>query len=80
MSADSTFTTVDETVRRRFESAWRAGARPRIEDHLPPADDPRHLGTLEELVHIDLEMGWKAGGRSGVAPRGASRRPSGTRR
>jgi WD40 repeat protein/serine/threonine protein kinase len=56
----SAYEPVDEAARRRFEVAWRSGIRPAIEDHLPPADDPRHLATLEELVHIDLELAWKS--------------------
>jgi len=62
-----TFASVDETARRRFESAWRNGRTPVIEDHIPPIDDARYLSTLEELIHIDLEMVWKANGRNGTA-------------
>ena len=56
MQADS----IDETLRRRFESAWVAGHPEPIERFLPPEEDPRYLTTLEELVHIDLEFVWKS--------------------
>ena len=51
--------TLDETVRKRFESAWRDGVPQAIEDLLPDHADPRRLATLEELVHIELEFAWK---------------------
>jgi tetratricopeptide (TPR) repeat protein/tRNA A-37 threonylcarbamoyl transferase component Bud32 len=56
MSLDS----IDETQRKAFESAWREGRPEPIERFLPPEDDARHLATLEELVHIELEFTWKS--------------------
>ena len=54
-----TFGSIDEPLRRRFESGW-IGARPEaIESVLPPREDPRYLATLEELVHIELEFAWR---------------------
>ncbi len=50
---------IDETLREEFESAWMEGRPAPIDDHLPPADDERYLGTLEELVHIEIEFSWK---------------------
>ena len=50
---------VNESLRRQFESDWLSGSASQVEDYLPPADDPLYLGTLEELVHIDLEFAWK---------------------
>ncbi len=50
---------IDETARRKFESAWREQLPAVIEDFLPAADSPYFLATLEELVQIDLEMRWK---------------------
>jgi serine/threonine protein kinase/WD40 repeat protein len=44
----------------RFDLAWRQGARPRVEDYLPP-DGAGHLDVLLELVHTDLERRIKAG-------------------
>lgn len=45
---------------KRFENAWRNGARPAIDDYLPTrAHVPSR--ALIELVHIDLELRLKAG-------------------
>jgi tetratricopeptide (TPR) repeat protein len=52
---------VDEDARRRFEAAWRAGRPEPIERFLPPPDHARFLATLEELIHIELELQWKRG-------------------
>jgi tetratricopeptide (TPR) repeat protein len=51
--------TIDESIRRRFESAWRAGRPLAIEGLLPAAERPAYLATLEELVHIEIEFRWK---------------------
>jgi serine/threonine-protein kinase len=51
---------VDEAARRQFEASWADGAPRPIEDFLPPESQPSYLGTLEELVLIDLEFGWKS--------------------
>jgi WD40 repeat protein len=51
---------LDETARQRFETAWLAGRPQSIEGFLPPPDHPHHLPTLEELVLIELEFEWKA--------------------
>jgi WD40 repeat protein len=56
-SVDATL--VDEGARRRFEAAWREGRPEVIERCLPPEDHPAYAGTLEELVHIELEFAWK---------------------
>jgi serine/threonine protein kinase len=45
---------VDQWV-QRFESAWREGKRPAIEDYLPPEASLRGR-VLVELVHVDLEF------------------------
>jgi WD40 repeat protein/serine/threonine protein kinase/tetratricopeptide (TPR) repeat protein len=63
MDSDATFqASLDEDARRRFEAAWRSGRPEPIERFLPAPDHPHYLATLEELVHIDLEMRWKARG------------------
>lgn len=49
---------IDEARRKAFESAWIQG-EPHIEPFLPDPQDERYLGTLEELVLIDLEFRWK---------------------
>ena len=51
---------IDESLRRRFEAAWRAGEPLPIEDCLPPRDSAAYLPTLEELVCIELEFAWKS--------------------
>ena len=58
---------IDEAIRRRFESDRIAGEIQPIEDYLPPAGDPTYLPTLEELVHIELELSWKSGHTAGLA-------------
>jgi serine/threonine protein kinase len=50
---------VDEPARRRFEEAWLNGQPCSIDECLPAPDHPAFLGTLEELVHLDLEFRWK---------------------
>jgi hypothetical protein len=57
---------LDEDARRRFEAAWQAGRPEAIEHFLPPAEDDRHLPTLEELVHIELEFAWKRAAGAGT--------------
>jgi predicted ATPase len=44
---------------RRFESAWRQGTRPRIDDYLV-ADASVRSSLLVELVHIELELRLKS--------------------
>jgi WD40 repeat protein/predicted Ser/Thr protein kinase len=55
-----------EGVCRRFEAAWKAGGRPRIEDHLEEAPESERPALLRELVEVDLEYRQRAG----EAPRG----------
>ncbi len=45
----------------RFEAEWRAGRRPRIEDHLGALDGPRRTGLLRELLMLELELAREAG-------------------
>src|SRR5689334_6289725 len=48
-----------EAAVKRFERAWRRGARPALADHLP-----RRAGrarVLNELAHLELELRLKAG-------------------
>src|SRR5262245_3187996 len=69
MPGNSTYLSIDESARRRFEAAWQSGPAT-LADYLPTADDPLFLPTLEELVHIDLEMRWRnlPGGSTVVMP------------
>lgn len=59
---------IDESARRRFEEAWRAGHPGSIDGFLPPVDDPCRLATLEELILIELEFAWKAFGERPTGP------------
>jgi len=54
-------------IMARFESAWRSGLPPPIEDFLPAARraasamDQGQRELLEQLVKIDLEFRWRQG-------------------
>ncbi|MBN2489802.1 MAG: protein kinase [Planctomycetes bacterium] len=63
---------IDEAERRRFEEAWARGRPVPIEECLPPAGSPSRSGTLEELVHIELELAWKRAAGTGAAEAGAA--------
>ena len=73
MAAELTLTAIDENARRHFERAWKEGAFPTLAEFLPPLDGPLYLGTLVELVQIELELAWKAS--SGVPLCGDSQTP-----
>ena len=60
--------TIDEYARRRFESDWLAGQSLSIRDYLPKPDKNSYLGTLEELVCIDMEFRWKPSDRQYSEP------------
>jgi len=50
---------VNESARRRFEANRLAGRSDPIIEFLPNSEAPDYLPTLEELVHIEIEFGWK---------------------
>jgi WD40 repeat protein len=52
-----------DRVRDRFESAWRSGQRPRIEDYLDAASDSERVALLSELLALDLTYRDRAGER-----------------
>lgn len=56
----SPLASIDEVARRQYEQAWRAGRPDSLNRFLPAPDSPQYLPTLEELVHIEIEMTWKA--------------------
>jgi WD40 repeat protein/serine/threonine protein kinase len=58
----SEFPSIDETSRRKFESAWLADEPEAIEHFLPDSNSPAYMATLEELIHIELEFAWQAAG------------------
>src|SRR5262245_64766255 len=45
----------------RFESAWRKGERPRIEDVLGQAPEPHRSELLRALLGIEVEIRGQAG-------------------
>jgi tetratricopeptide (TPR) repeat protein/predicted Ser/Thr protein kinase len=51
---------VDETACRRFEKDWYAQRRRPLEEYLPEPGASNFLPTLEELIHIDLELAWES--------------------
>jgi WD40 repeat protein len=48
-------------VCNRFELAWRAGQRPRIEDYLGDAAEPERSDLLRELVALEIDYRRQAG-------------------
>ena len=59
---------IDEAARREYEADWKRGAPRPLRSYLPSPGDPRRLPTLEELVHIELELSWRARARGAAAP------------
>jgi serine/threonine-protein kinase len=62
---------VDEAC-DRFEGAWRAGQRPRIEDYLVEAPEPARGMLLRELLGLEIEL--RSGDREGPTPEEYQRR------
>ena len=67
MSEEGTTEPIEETLSldrarfvndacERFEAAWEAGPRPRIEDFLPEGDVPERPVLLRELIALELEL------------------------
>src|SRR5262245_7251045 len=50
-----------EAAYQRFESAWRAGQRPRIEEHLGDLPEPARAVLLPELLELELSQRRRAG-------------------
>jgi hypothetical protein len=50
-----------EAAYQRFESAWRAGGRPPIEDHLGSLPGPARAVLLRELLELELAGRRRAG-------------------
>src|SRR5262249_48620842 len=50
-----------EAAYQRFESAWRAGQRPPIEDHLGSLPEPARTVLLPELLEVELSCRRRAG-------------------
>jgi hypothetical protein len=45
----------------RFDDAWKAGARPRLEDFLGDAQGPERAALLTELLRLELDHRRRAG-------------------
>ena len=69
------FDSVDETCRQSFESDWSKGQAGPIENYLPVKESEKYFGTVEELIHIDLEFRWKRFGELNNESRVASASP-----
>ena len=52
-----------DAIATKFDRAWGAGRRPRIEDYLTEVEGPRRPLVLEELLRTELEYRRKAGER-----------------
>src|SRR5215471_10772597 len=52
-----------EEVCKRFETARRAGQRPRIEHYIADSDEPERSILLRELLALELEYNAKQGER-----------------
>src|SRR5204862_4880022 len=50
-----------EATYQRFESAWRAGQRPVLEDHLGSLAEPARAVLLPELLELELSYRRRAG-------------------
>jgi serine/threonine-protein kinase len=55
-----------EQVCDRFEAAWKAGARPRLEDHLADVPEPERLGLLPELLLLEIDYRRQTGEQPGA--------------
>ncbi len=50
-----------EALCRRFEAAWQAGGRPRLEEYVAEAADPERPALLGELLRLDVYYRTRAG-------------------
>jgi hypothetical protein len=50
-----------DAVCQRFEDAWKAGGRPRLEDFLGEGDGPERRALFRELLLVDLHYRRRAG-------------------
>lgn len=50
---------IDENARKRFEADWQEGRSLSIREYLPLSSSNTYIGTLEELVCIDMEFRWR---------------------
>jgi len=45
----------------RFEAAWKAGQRPRVEDYLAAVPEPERPALLRELILLEIDYSRLAG-------------------
>ena len=50
-----------DTVRDQFESAWKEGHRPRVENYLHGVTEPDRTSLLRELLRIEWQYRQLAG-------------------
>jgi serine/threonine-protein kinase len=50
-----------DAVCDRFEAAWQAGQRPRVEDYLGDAPEPERSALARHLIAVDIEYRQKRG-------------------
>src|SRR6516225_3694668 len=50
-----------DAVCDRFEAAWQAGQRPRVEDYLGDAPEPERSALVRHLIAVDVEYRQKQG-------------------
>jgi serine/threonine-protein kinase len=62
-SAPESLTPLGDAACDRFEAAWRAGQRPRIEDHLAAVPEPERPALLRELILLEVDYRRLAGER-----------------
>jgi serine/threonine protein kinase len=55
-----------EQVCDRFEAAWKAGARPCLEDHLADVPEPERAALLPELIALEIDYRRLAGEQPGA--------------
>ena len=55
---------IDETLVEQFESRRQQDPSSELASYLPPEEAPTYLGTLLELVLVDLEFAWRFHGQT----------------
>ncbi len=50
---------IDDHRITQFEQDWMKGQPKDVAEYLPSPTDSRYVGTLQEMVHIDMEFRWK---------------------
>lgn len=62
-----TMISIDEAARKKFEADWQQSNSLSIKEYLPPEGNETYIGTLEELVCIDLEFRWRRQSTGGTS-------------